>query len=92
MAERLDMDPGHFSVLYNGKGEIGLDFTVQLHRVFGESLNHLCDDDPDARHYPPGTHPGMYASQDPDPTLMAAEQPTTYAKETPRPRRPRKHR
>ncbi len=60
MAERLGMDPGHFSALFNHKTQIGLDMAVQLHREFGESLNALCDDDPAQTFYPPGTWKGFY--------------------------------
>jgi len=95
MARKLDMDPGHFSALYNGKTEIGLDIAVQLHRVFGESLNHLCDDNPDAKYYPPGTRPGFYLPRaDPPPQLvMAAEKPASYpGPDSPQPARHRKKR
>lgn len=61
MAEKLPMDAGHFSALYNFKSEIGLDMAVQIHRAFGESLNALCDTDPPAAFYPPGYHPGYFA-------------------------------
>jgi hypothetical protein len=60
MASRLGIDPGHFSALYNGKTDIGLDVAVQIHRVFGESLNALCDTNPPAEFYPPGTRPGIF--------------------------------
>ncbi len=58
MATKLDIDPGHFSALYNGQSEVGLDVAMRMHRVFGESLNYLCDDDPPARYFPPGSTPG----------------------------------
>lgn len=78
MAQKLEMDPGHFSALYNFKTDIGLDIAVQLHRAFGESLNALCDTPAPARFYPPGYHPGSFVSAD-HPTARAAEQPTPYA-------------
>lgn len=67
MAEKIGADPGHFSALYNGKTDIGLDIAVQMHRAFGDSLNHLCDDDPRAEYYPPGTRPGMFAPRRAEP-------------------------
>jgi hypothetical protein len=92
MAERLHIDPGHFSALYNGKTDIGLDVAVQMHRAFGEALNALCDTDPPARFYPPGTHPGVFfggdASQHPP---RAAERPPPWAA-SPAPAHPGKHR
>ncbi len=90
MAEKLDMDPGHFSALYNGKAEIGLDFTVQLHRVFGESLNHLCDDDPPASFYPPGMPPGFYAARDPVPRAAETQAPYSASPSTAEPGKPRR--
>jgi transcriptional regulator with XRE-family HTH domain len=52
MAAKLGIDRGHFSNLYNGVTEIGLDVAWKMHRVFGESLNHLCDTAPPARFLP----------------------------------------
>jgi hypothetical protein len=49
MAERLGVHKSHFGNLYNGVAEIGLDVAWKMHRVFGDSLNHLCDDKPDDR-------------------------------------------
>ena len=52
MAEHMAIDKGHFSNLYNGQAEVGLDVAWKIHRVFGESMNHLCDDQPEERFMP----------------------------------------
>jgi transcriptional regulator with XRE-family HTH domain len=53
MAQKLGVDRGHFSNIYNGVTEIGLDIAWKMHRVFGESLNHLCDDQAPEEFMPP---------------------------------------
>jgi hypothetical protein len=73
MAEKLGIDPGHFSVLFNNREAIGLDVAVKMHRVFGESLDYLCDTPPDARFYPPGTFPGYHERRASEHLPIAAE-------------------
>ncbi len=85
------MNPGHFSNLYNAKEDIGLDFAVQLHRAFGESLNALCDTDPPAAFYPPGRHPGFYAGA-PPPAAPESHAPQPSASPTPAEPEKRVHR
>jgi hypothetical protein len=75
MAAKMGIDPGHFSVLFNGKTDIGLDVAWIVHRTFGESLNALCDTDPPAKFYPPGTFPGMHLGVRKDEPPIAAEGP-----------------
>lgn len=88
MASKMGMNPGHFSSLFNLKTEIGLDGAVLMHRVFGESLNALCDTDPPAEFYPPGTRPGMFFSNRADVPLAAETSPRYGA--SPSPAKPEK--
>jgi transcriptional regulator with XRE-family HTH domain len=88
MAEKLGTNEGHFSALFNGKTVIGLDVAVKLHRVFGESLNFLCDDDPAEKYYPPGTHPGLFFAKN---QLPVAAETTPRYPASPSPAQPEKH-
>ena len=90
MAKRLDIDPGHFSALYNFQTEIGLDVAVKLHRTFRESLNHLCDDDAPAEFYPSAYPPGAFDSNEPSPLRAQERAPPPQAASPERAAQPEK--